>query len=61
MPMQVVFPTVMVAVGVIGAGALTAVANAMRFRKVRYHQTNITIVDSQTCHDRSFRRCHDGA
>ena len=54
MPMQVVFPTAMVAVGVIGAGALTAVANAMRFRKVGKSQFAIIFVDSQTCNDRSL-------
>ena len=46
MPMQVVFPTAMVAVGVIGAGALTAVANVMRFHKVGRVNFNMIFVDS---------------
>lgn len=49
--MQVVFPTTMVAVGLIGAGALLGVAHNLRFHKVCRQHLDFDFVDTQTCYD----------
>ena len=51
MPMQIVFPIAMVAVGVVGAGALVAVSNHMLYHKVCNRVLNTKFVVLQTCND----------
>ena len=52
MPMQIVFPITMVAVGVTGAAALLAVGNKMMFHKVGLRLFQLIFLVAQTCDDR---------
>lgn len=49
MPMQIVFPISMVAVGVTGAAALLAVGNRMMYHKVGLRWFELIFIVAQTC------------
>ena len=56
MPMQIVFPILMVGVGVGGAAGLVMVSNKTLYHKVRFGRTDWIFVDSKTRDVRRIRR-----
>ena len=49
MPMQIVFPILMVGVGVSGAAGLVMVSNKTLYHKVRSGRVDRIFIDSKTC------------
>ena len=52
MPMQIVFPLSMVAVGVAGAGGLVVLANKMLYGKVGFGEGRVDAIELPTREDR---------
>ena len=52
MPMQIVFPLSMVAVGVAGAGGLVVLANKMLYGKVGFGEERVDAIELPTRDDR---------